>query len=84
MAQQFAGTPQIKTRMALVLFIKGGAAPVALYTDKPQEDYAEIQKLLKSSSQGFFEKEGMVGPVKKISIAANQISAVALQEEQYA
>ena len=84
MTQPYTGAVQLKTRTALVLFIKGGSAPVALYTDNPQKDYEEIQKLVKTGSTTCFEKSDLQGPVKRITIAANQISAVALQEEQYA
>ena len=81
MAQQYS-TPQIKTRTALLLFIKGSSAPVVLYVENPQETYKEIQQLLKMPSTTLIEKEGS-GPIKRVSVQANQISAVALQEEQY-
>lgn len=82
MAQQFSGTPQIKVRTALLIFIKGASAPVVLYLENPQAVYEEVQQLLKSASNILFEKEGN-GPIKKFSVIANQISAVALQDEQY-
>lgn len=81
MAQQYS-TPQIKTRTALLLFIKGSSAPVVLYVENPQETYKEIQQLIKTPSTTLIEKEGS-GPIKRVSVQANQISAVALQEEQY-
>lgn len=82
MSTQFSGTPQIKTRTALLIFIKGSSAPVVLYVENPQATYEEIQQLLKMPSTAIIEKEG-TGPIKKVSFQANQISAVALQEEQY-
>ena len=82
MAQQFSGTPQIKVRTALLVFIKGASAPVVLYLDSPQAVYEEVQQLIKTPSSALFEKEGN-GPIKKFSVAINQISAVALQDEQY-
>lgn len=82
MASQFSGTPQIKTRTALLIFIKGSSAPVILYLENPQAVYEEIQQLIKGQSSTLVEKEGN-GPIKKVSILANQISAVALQDEQY-
>lgn len=82
MATQFGGTPQIKTRTALLIFIKGSAAPIVLYVENPQGAYEEIQQLLKGASSVVIEKEGN-GPIKKVSIQASQISAVALQDEQY-
>lgn len=82
MASQFAGTPQVKTRTALLIFIKGSSAPVVLYVENPQVTYEELQQLIKGQSPTLIEKEG-TGPIKKVSIIANQISAVALQDEQY-
>ena len=81
MAQQYSA-PQIKTRTALLIFIKGSSAPVVLYVENPQSAYEEIQQLLKTPSSAVIEKEGS-GPIKKLSIQINQISAVALQDEQY-
>ncbi len=81
MATQF-NTPKIKTRTALLIFVKGSSAPVVLYVENPQAVYEEIQQLIKIQSPTLVEKEGS-GPIKKVSILANQISAVALQEEQY-
>ncbi|HNW26337.1 MAG TPA: hypothetical protein PLG15_04285 [Candidatus Gastranaerophilaceae bacterium] len=82
MAKQFSGTPQIKTRTALLIFIKGSSAPVVLYLENPQAAYEEIQKLIKAPTAALIEKEA-VGPIKKVSLQVSQISAVALQEEQY-
>ena len=82
MATQFSGTPQIKTRTALLIFIKGSSAPVILYVEKPLAVYEEIQQLLKTPTSTIIEKEG-TGPIKKVSLNASQISAVALQDEQY-
>mgnify|MGYP001807649232 CR=1 FL=1 len=82
MAQQFSGTPQIKTRTAVLLFIKGSSAPVVLYVENAQATYEEIQQLIKTQSPTLLEKEG-TGPIKKVSVFVNQISAVALQDEQY-
>ena len=81
MSTQFT-TPKIKTRTALLVFIKGSSAPVVLYVENPQATYEEIQQLLKTPSSALFEKEG-TGPIKKVSVQINQISAVALQDEQY-
>lgn len=81
MASQFS-TPQVKTRTAVLVFIKGSSAPVVLYVENPQATYEEIQQLLKTPSAAIYEKEG-TGPIKKVSVQINQISAVALQDEQY-
>ena len=82
MATQFSGTPQIKTRTALLIFIKGSSAPIVLYVENPQAVYDEIQQLIKGQSSTLIEKEG-IGPMKKVTFLSNQIAAVALQEEQY-
>lgn len=66
-------------RRALVLFLKGAGAPVALYVKDPDADYREIQQVLKMPTARVIEKE-TDGPIKKISVPSNQISAVAVQE----
>jgi len=81
MSAQFS-TPQIKTRTALLIFVKGSSAPVVLYVENPQSVYEEIQQLMRGQSATLIEKEG-TGPIKKVSVIANQISAVAIQDEQY-
>lgn len=82
MSTQFSGTPQVKTRTALLIFVKGASVPVVLYVENPQVAYEELQQLLKTPSVAVIEKEGN-GPIKKVTLQANQISAVALQDEQY-
>jgi len=82
MASQFPSTPQVKTRTALLIFVKGSSAPIVLYVENPQATYEEFQQLLKGVSSTVIEKEG-TGPIKKVSLQSNQISAVALQDEQY-
>lgn len=81
MAQQYS-TPQIKTRTALLVFIKGSAAPIVLYLENPHVAYEEIQQLLKTQVSTIIEKEAN-GPIKKVTLHSSQISAVALQDEQY-
>ena len=75
-------TQQIKTRTALLIFVKGSSAPIVLYLENPQATYEEFQQLIKMQSSQIVEKEGN-GPIKKLTVHASQISAVALQEEQY-
>lgn len=84
MPQPFSQQPQFKTRMALLLFIKGSAAPMVLYFENPQEVYEELTQVLKTSSATakLIEKEA-IGPIKKFSVLSNQISAIGMQEEQY-
>lgn len=81
MAQQF--NPQnIKKKISVLVFLKGSTAPIVLYVENPQELYAELTQLVKTSSNVLVEKETQ-GPIKKVCFAANQIAAVAMQEEQY-
>ena len=81
MAQQF--NPQnIKTRISVLVFIKGSTAPLVLYVENPQELYAELSQAMKSATATFIEKE-TTGPLKKVCFVSNQIAAVAMQEEQY-
>ena len=86
MAQQF--NPQnmngenIKERTSLLVFLKGSTAPLVLYLENPQEDYEELSRLMKSTTPVYIEKETQ-GPLKKVCFAANQIAAIAMQEEQY-
>lgn len=84
MPQQFAQPPQFKTRTAVLLFLKGSAAPMILYFDNPTAVYEELTQALKNATtvNKIIEKEAS-GPIKKFCITANQISAVALQDEQY-
>lgn len=81
MTQQF--TPQqIKTRTALIVFLKSSTAPVVLYVEKPQEVYDELKQIVKSGTNVLIEKDTQ-GPLKKVCIMSNQISGIALQDEQY-
>ena len=81
MAQQF--NPQnIKKRTSVLVFLKGSTAPLVLYVENPQELYSELLQLVKTASNTIVEKETQ-GPIKKVCFAANQIAAVAMQEEQY-
>ena len=81
MAQQFP-QQQFKTRLALLVFLKGTAAPIVLYFDEPKAVYDEILSAMRTQSNvgKLIEKEPN-GPIKKISIMSNQIASVALQEE---
>ncbi len=81
MAKQFT-TPQVKTRTALLIFIKGSAAPAVLYVENPQAAYEEIQQLIKTQASTMIEEEG-TGPIKKLTFKSSQVAAVALQDEQY-
>ncbi len=86
MAQQFnpqnMNAQNIKKRTSLLVFLKGSTAPLVLYLENPQEDYEELSRLMKSTTPVYIEKETQ-GPLKKVCFAANQIAAIAMQEEQY-
>lgn len=82
MAQQFS-QQQIKTRTSVLVFLKGNAAPIVLYVENPVELYNELISYLKMPTNIKLLEKETVGPIKKISFMSNQISAVAMQEEQY-
>ena len=81
MAQQF--NPQnVKTRISVLVFVKGSSAPIVLYVENPQDLYNELNQAMKASNTYVIEKE-TPGPLKKVSFVSSQIAAVAMQEEQY-
>ena len=81
MAQQF--NPQnIKKRTSVLVFLKGSAAPLVLYVEKPEELYTELQQAMRSATATLIEKETQ-GPLKKVCFISNQIAALAIQEEQF-
>ena len=82
MGRKRLSSQNIKKRISVLVFLKGAAAPLVLYVEKPDELYAELQQLMKSPAATLIEKETQ-GPLKKVCFVSNQISAVAIQEEQY-
>ncbi len=81
MAQQF-NPNNIKTKIAVLVFLKNLAAPLVLYFENAQEMYDEIKEAVNTPSSKVFEFETL-GPIKKVCVNASQIAGVALQEEQY-
>lgn len=83
MAQQFP-PQQYKTRLVLLLFLKGASAPMLLYFEDTKAVYEEILAIIKTQATvaKLIEKEA-IGAIKKVAIMSNQIAAVALQEEMY-
>ena len=81
MAQGFA--QNFKKRIAVLVFLKNSVAPLVLYFDNPYEEYAELLEICRTQSTiaKIVEKETN-GPIKKVAFLSNQISAVAIQEEQ--
>ncbi len=84
MPQPFSQTPQFKTRISILVFVKGSAAPLVLYFENPLAVYEELTQIIKTSaaSNKLIEKD-TIGPIKRFCIMSNQISAIAMQEEQY-
>jgi hypothetical protein len=81
MAQQFS-QQNIKIRKSVLVFLKGSTAPLVLYVENPDALYTELSALMKSQTMTVVEKDTQ-GPLKKVSFIANQIAALAMQEEQY-
>ena len=81
MAQQFA-PQQYKTRLVLLVFLKGASAPMVLYFEDPKAVFDEILPLIKNQSTvGKLIEKDATGPIKKVAIMSNQIASIALQEE---
>ena len=81
MSQQY-NAQNIKKRISTLVFFIVSTAKFVLYVENPQEIYAELTQLMKSTTAVLVEKETQ-GPIKKVCFISNQIAAVALQEEQY-
>jgi len=81
MSQQFP-QQQYKTRLALLVFLKGASAPMVLYFDDPKAVFDEIMPLIRTQGAvgKLIEKEAN-GPIKNVAIMSNQIASVAIQEE---
>ena len=71
-----------KTRIAILVFIKGSAAPIVLYVENPITVYEELKKTIETGQNRLYEKE-CNGPIKRISFITSQVSALAIQEEPY-
>lgn len=80
MSQQYNSNIKVKT--SVLVFLKNLAAPLVLYFDNPQEIYEELKEVINTPVNKVFEFAPN-GPVKKVCVNSQQISAVALQEEQY-
>ena len=76
-------TQQIKTRVSVLVFLKGNAAPLVLYVDNPTELYDEVLSYLKLPATSKLVEKDTQGPIKRVAFQTGQISAVAMQEEQY-
>ena len=69
-----------KTRLAILVFFKGAAAPIVMYLENPITVYEELKKIVETGQNRLYEKE-CSGPIKKVSFLTEQISALAIQEE---
>ena len=78
MSQPFA--QQFKTRLALLVFIKGAAAPMVLYFEDVKAEYDEFLAAMQLPVGKLIEKEP-IGPIKKVAVMSNQIASLAIQEE---
>ena len=80
MAQGFS--QGYKKKVSVLVFLKGTLAPLVLYFDNPQEEYAELSEIVRT--QGSISKlieKNTTGPIKKVAFLSTQIAAVAIQEE---
>ena len=84
MAQQYNNptAQNIKKRYSVLAFIKGSTAPLVLYVKEPQQLYDQLADLMQSQKTVLFEQD-TEGPIKKVCFMSNQLSAIAIQEEQY-
>lgn len=84
MAQQYnnPNAQNIKKRYSVLAFIKGSTAPLVLYVKEPQQLYDQLADLMQSQKSVIFEQD-TEGPIKKVCFMSNQLSAIAIQEEQY-
>ncbi|MFA6990096.1 MAG: hypothetical protein WC197_08520 [Candidatus Gastranaerophilaceae bacterium] len=76
---------QLKTRKAILLFLKNGGPPLVLYVDNPDEFYQELKDIILKasvSSPKLIEKVGK-GPLKIIAVLDTQIAGASIQEEPY-
>lgn len=83
MTQNIPGQQQIKTRRAVLIFLKVVAPPLVLYVDNPEESFNEIKRIIETANiraPRLIEQAGK-GPLKKISVLDTQIAGVALQDE---
>lgn len=78
--QQIQGT--IKTRMAVLVFLRDVNTPMVLYFDNAQKIYEDLKNLINSTEVKMVEFEPS-GPIKKASVLSDRIVGVALQEERY-
>lgn len=75
------GSVPLNMQQSVLIFLKGSAAPVVLYSDNPQGLYDELRQMIKvanASTPKLMEKPG-IGPLKKVSFLDTEVMGVALQ-----
>lgn len=84
--QSFGSTSQsVQIRKPVLIFIRGAATPVVLYTEDSESLYKELKQIIEQAnrqSPRLVEKTGK-GPVKKLCILDTDITGVAIQEETF-
>ena len=68
-----------KTRISILVFFKGTAAPIVMYIENPVTVYEELKKLVESGQNKLYEKE-CYGPIRKVCFMTGQVIALAIQE----
>lgn len=84
MSTNFANK-QLKSRKALLIFMKSASAPLVVYPQNIDGAYEELKKkmeLANNNNPQVIEMEA-AGPLKKFSLISSQISALAIQEELF-
>jgi len=76
---------QLKTRKAVVVFLKNNGAPLILYVEESETLYNEIKQLITSANEASpkLVEKSCKGPVKKFAVLDTMIAGVAIQEEPY-
>lgn len=78
MVNQYGQQPQ-KIRTALMVFIRGSAAPIIMYIENPVTVYEELKKLIETGQNKLYEKE-CYGPIRKVCFMTGEVIALAIQE----
>ena len=72
----------MKKRTSVLVFLKGAAAPLVLYTANPIALYEELLGLMKKNAAVLVEKETQ-GPIRKVCFKSEEVKAIALQDEPF-
>jgi len=75
--------PSSAASPCVLIFLRGLATPVVLYTETPPLLYDEIKRIIQTAdarAPKLIEKPGL-GPLKKVSFLDTELTGVALQGE---